>query len=134
MNSAKQKQIVLKEMKKIYYENISPRSDWMGYLITEENKPSYHHIVKREELKRNNESEDATVENGAYLGKISHEMLHQIELIDHDLYVCWNDLFLIINRMGIYPIPDVWDMIYNLREISENLIIEHKNSKNQIKK
>jgi hypothetical protein len=101
----------------------------MGYLITEENKPSYHHIVKAEELKKNNESDEATIENGAYLGKVSHEMLHQIELLDHDLYESWNYLFLIINRMGIYPIPDVWKMVYNLRDISENLLYNDKNSK-----
>ena len=47
MNKAKQRQIVLKEMKKIYYKDISTRYDWMGYLITEDNKPSYHHITKR---------------------------------------------------------------------------------------
>jgi len=125
----KNKQDVLKRMRSIYYGNISPRYDWMGYLITEENKPSYHHIVKAEELKKNNESDEATIENGAYLGKVSHEMLHQIELLDHDLYESWNYLFLIINRMGIYPIPDVWKMVYNLRDISENLLYNDKNSK-----
>ena len=125
----KNKQDVLKRMRSIYYGNISPRYDWMGYLITEENKPSYHHIVKAEELKKNNESDEATIENGAYLGKVSHEMLHQIELLDHDLYESWNYLFLIINRMGIYPIPDVWKMVYNLRDISENLLYSDKNSK-----
>lgn len=125
----KNKQDVLKRMRSIYYGNISPRYDWMGYLITEENKPSYHHIVKAEVLKKNNESDEATIENGAYLGKVSHEMLHQIELLDHDLYESWNYLFLIINRMGIYPIPDVWKMVYNLRDISENLLYNDKNSK-----
>jgi len=125
----KNKQDVLKRMRFIYYGNISPRYDWMGYLITEENKPSYHHIVKAEELKKNNESDEATIENGAYLGKVSHEMLHQIELLDHDLYESWNYLFLIINRMGRYPIPDVWKMVYNLRDISENLLYNDKNSK-----
>ena len=129
----KNKQDVLKRMRSIYYGNISPRYDWMGYLITEENKPSYHHIVKAEDLKKNNESYDATVENGAYLGKVSHEMLHQIELLDHDLYESWNYLFLIINRMGIYPIPDVWNMVYNLRDVSEKLLYEYKNSKSLTK-
>ena len=84
MNKAKQRQLVLKEMRKIYYPGMLNRVDWMGYLITDDNKPSYHHIVKREELAEANQPIDATVENGAYLGKRSHEMLHQIELIDHD--------------------------------------------------
>lgn len=133
MNCAKQRQLILKKMKYIYYKDISKRIDWMGYLITEDNKPSYHHIIKKEELKRINESIDATVENGAYLGKRSHEMLHKIELIDHDLYECWNDLFLIINKMNIYPIKDVWNMVFKLRDLSEKVINEHKKSKSLTK-
>ena len=133
MNCAKQRQLILKKMKYIYYKDISKRIDWMGYLITEDNKPSYHHIIKKEKLKRINESIDATVENGAYLGKRSHEMLHKIELIDHDLYECWNDLFLIINRMNIYPIKDVWNMVFKLRDLSEKAINEHKKSKSLTK-
>ena len=133
MNCAKQRQLILKKMKYIYYKDISKRIDWMGYLITEDNKPSYHHIIKKEELKRINESIDATVENGAYLGKRSHEMLHKIEIIDHELYECWNDLFLIINRMNIYPIKDVWNMVFKLRDLSEKAINEHKKSKSLTK-
>lgn len=133
MNCAKQRQLILKKMKYIYYKDISKRIDWMGYLITEDNKPSYHHIIKKEELKRINESIDATVENGAYLGKRSHEMLHKIEIIDHELYECWNDLFLIINRMNIYPIKDVWNMVFKLRDLSEKTINEHKKSKSLTK-
>ena len=133
MNCAKQRQLILKKMKYIYYKDISKRIDWMGYLITEDNKPSYHHIIKKEELKRINESIDATVENGAYLGKRSHEMLHKIEIIDHELYECWSDLFLIINRMNIYPIKDVWNMVFKLRDLSEKTINEHKKSKSLTK-
>lgn len=133
MNCAKQRQLILKKMKYIYYKDISKRIDWMGYLITEDNKPSYHHIIKKEKLKRINESIDATVENGAYLGKRSHEMLHKIELIDHELFECWNDLFLIINRMNIYPIKDVWNMVFKLRDLSEKAINEHKKSKSLTK-
>ena len=133
MNKAKQRQLVLKAMRQIYYGDMTTRYDWMGYLITEDNKPSYHHIVKREELLRQGESIEATVENGAYLGKRSHEMLHEIELIDHDLFECWNDLFLMINRMNIFPVNHVWEMIFNLKEISEDVLNEHKSSKRYTK-
>ena len=134
MNKAKQRQLVLKSMRKIYYGNTSYRYDWMGYLITDDNKPSYHHIVKREELAEANQPIDATVENGAYLGKRSHEMLHKLELIDHDLYECWNDIFNLIANMKVQPVQDVWDTIFKLREISENTLIEHKKSKSKINK
>lgn len=126
-------QMVLKEMKLIYYNNEKYEIDWMGYLITEENKPSYHHIKKIEEIKKENKDYKATLENGAYLGKISHQKLHEIEMIDYDLYICWNDLFKLINNMGIYPIDDIWDTIYKLQEITEKEIKEHKNSKRLIK-
>ena len=133
MNYAKKRQQVLKEMKNIYYKDMASRLDWMGYLITEDNKPTYHHIIKREELIRNEKDYDATIENGAYLGKRSHEMLHEIELIDHDLYECWNDLFLAINKMAIYPVEHLWKTVFYLRDLSEKTIIEHKKSKSLIK-
>ena len=133
MNKAKQRQLVLKAMKKIYYNDMSTRYDWMGNLITEDNKPSYHHIVKREELLRQGESIEATVDNGAYLGKRSHELLHRIEQIDYDLYICWNDLFLMINRMGCFPPNHVWELIFHLKDITNDVINEHKSSKKLIK-
>lgn len=129
MNKAKIRQMVLQQMKEIYYKGVIARYDWMGYLITEDNKPSYHHIVKREDLLKQGESIEATVENGAYLGKKSHEMLHQIEQLDPELYECWNDLFLMINKMRIYPIQDVWEMIYQLRWLSEQVINEANRGK-----
>ena len=53
---------VMKEMLDIYYpkeyQSGEKYIDWMGYQIDEENYPSYHHIEKREELKRKGESID----------------------------------------------------------------------------
>ena len=108
MNGSRHNNEILKKMRTIYYKDISPRYDWMGYLITEDNKPSYHHIVKAEELKKNEESYDATVENGAYLGKRSHELLHMIEQLDDDLYESWNSIFQVINEGKQYPNEDMW--------------------------
>ena len=59
---------VLKRMRKIYYYEGKEYIDWMGFKITEENKPSYHHIVKKEVLKKEQENFDATIENGAGTG------------------------------------------------------------------
>lgn len=129
MNKAKMRQLVLQEMREIYYKGVINRYDWMGYKITDENYPSYHHIVKREELLKEGKSIDATIENGAYLGKKSHEILHEIEKLDPELYICWNDLFLMINKMGIYPIHDVWEMIYHLRTLTEEVLNESKRGK-----
>ena len=133
MNGSRNNQEILKKMRTIYYKDISPRYDWMGYLITEDNKPSYHHIVKAEELKKNEESYDATVENGAYLGKRSHELLHMIEQLDDDLYESWNNIFQVINEGKQYPNEDMWKMVYYLRKQTEELIDKHKKSKSLIK-
>ena len=117
---------ILKQMKKIYYSKNNEYIDWMGFKITEINKPSYHHITKAEDLRKNNESDIATIDNGAYLGKKSHELLHKIEYLDKELYDSWNYLFLIINKMKTYPIDDVLKIIFDLQEKSINLV-EEKN-------
>ena len=133
MNKAKQRQLVLKLMRQIFYRELTNRYDWMGYLITEDNKPSYHHIVKREELIKKGEDIAATVENGAYLGKKSHEFLHKIEQFDYDLYVCWNDLFLMINNQKEYPHEHLWKVINYLKEESEKRYNEYLSNKRLIK-
>ena len=112
---------VLHDMRKIYYREDTPYIDWMGYKITDENKPSYHHIEKKEDLKKEEKDPTASVENGAYLGKKSHELLHRIEIVDKDLYDSWNYLFLVINRMKCYPIEDLWKMVDILRQKTEEL-------------
>lgn len=118
---------VLHKMKEIFYEKKTNNLDWMGNLITEKNKPSYHHIEKAEELRKNNESDIATIDNGAYLGKISHEQLHRIELLDLDLYIAWNELFREINNKKTYITEDLWKRIFELKEITDK--IDKKNNK-----
>ena len=120
-NRSEINQLILHKMRKIYYPNNSEYIDWMGYKITEDNKPSYHHIEKKEILKRLKKNTSACIENGAYLGKHSHELLHRIEIVDKDLYESWNYLFLVINKMKTYPINDIWEMIYKLQKQSEEL-------------
>lgn len=126
--------IILQELKKEFYPEGSKYVDWMGYPITNKNKPSYHHIEKACELRDKHKDDTATKENGAILGKKSHELLHQIEYIDHDLYECWNYLFLVINRMGVYPIDDVWKMIMTLREKTQKLLYNKEKTLELIKK
>ena len=107
---------ILKQMKKMYYPKGTNYIDWMGFKITEDNKPSYHHIEKAENLRKQNENDDATMENGAYLGKRSHELLHRIEEKDKDLYDSWNYLFSVINKMKTYPTDDIWKIVYELQD------------------
>ena len=128
MREIDNKRDVLHKMKKIYYPKDKPYIDWMGFKITDINVPSYHRIEKAEDLRRKDESDRATVENGAYLGKKSHELLHHIEYLDKDLYVSWNYLFSLINKMGIYPIDDVWKIVYSLQEMSIKVINDNKSN------
>ena len=132
-NKATIRQAVMKEMLNIYYPEDCRQGgkyiDWMGYPINEDNYPTYHHIEKREDLKRKGESIDPTVENGAYLGNQSHSALHYIEEIDKDLYYSWNHIFQVINKMKCYPIDDVLKMIKKLQELSEEAIDNHLNQK-----
>ena len=113
---------VLKQMRRIFYPKGFPYIDWMGFKVTEENKPSYHHIEKAEVLRKKNESDIATIDNGAYLGKKSHELLHKIEMIDRELYNCWNDLFLEINQLRQYPTDEIWEEVINLQDRSIKII------------
>ena len=113
-------------MRKIYYPKDKEYIDWMGFKITDENKPSYHHIIKKEDLKKDHENFDATVENGAYLGKKSHEILHKIEVIDIELYHAWNELFLLINKSKEYPNEDIWNIVYDLKNRSLDLLNDTK--------
>ena len=70
----------------------NPKKDWMGYNISKKNYVSYHHINE----KRNGGLE--TIENGAILTRTSHLLLHRIELLNYDLYLEWQLLFLDINK------------------------------------
>lgn len=118
--------VVLQEMRSYFYPKGSEYIDWMGYKITNENKPSYHHIEKACSLRRQNKSDAATVDNGAYLGKISHEVLGIVENQDPELYEAWNYLFMVINNMRIYPIDDVWKMVMSLQEKTEAIVSKEK--------
>lgn len=88
---------ILKMMRKLYYGNIralSPHLDFMGYEIDERNYPTYHHIMKASDLKKNDLDYSATIDNGAYLGDLSHNFLHEvIEKNDLELYDDWTSLF-----------------------------------------
>lgn len=36
---------------------------------------------------------------------------------------------MVINNMGIYPIDDVWKMVYNLQAKTESILYEENNKK-----
>lgn len=121
--------VVLSELINEFYPDDAKQIDWMGNPITNKNRPTYHHIVEARELKHQNKATTATKENGAVLGVKSHRKLNILETLDPELYECWNYLFLVVNNMGIYPIDDVWKMIYSLKEKTEKTIYPKSSSK-----
>ena len=106
---------ILQALLREFYSSDVKNIDWMGYPITNKNKPSYHHIESARELRHQNKDDIATRENGAILGVKSHRKLNILETVDPELYEAWQYLFMVINNLGIYPIDDVWKMVYNLK-------------------
>lgn len=122
MNKAVIRKKVMKEMKDIFYPEGKEYIDWMGNKLDDKNYPTYHHIEKREDLIKSGKDIDASIENGAYLGVISHQKLHDIEKINIDLYYSWNNLFRIINDKRCYMSEDILSMIDDLNKISNEVL------------
>ena len=116
----------LREMIDIFYPNDMLENetcyDWMGYEINEANFLTYHHITKAATLRSNNISDDATLDNGACLGNLSHSALHFIEKLDKELYDLWNDVFLLINKTRKLPDGEMMERIRVLQERSSKVL------------
>ena len=124
--SKKKSNIVLKQMRQIYYGSnvsaLSPHNDFMGYDINMINTPTYHHIRKASDQRANNESDQATVENGAYLGDLSHSSLHILEKYDAGLYDRWNELFLKIVELKDLNDKSIVEETKALQQKSEKVL------------
>ena len=122
MNKAVIRKKVMKEMKEIYYKDGKEYIDWMGNKLDDKNYPTYHHIEKREDLIKSGKDIEASLENGAYLGIISHQKLHEIEKINIDLYYAWNKLFRLINDKKCYMSDDILSMIDKLNKTGDEIL------------
>lgn len=95
--------------------------DWLNYKITQSNKLTFHHIVKK------CDGGKADIDNGALLTEIGHQYIHLIECRDRDTYITLNKLFKIINEQQTAPTEEQRRIIeYLLQEFER----EHKNDKN----
>lgn len=122
MKKSEIQKVVLQELLNTFMPESKEKIDWMGNPLTNKNKPTYHHIEKASELRKKHKDDSADVKNGAILGVKSHRKLNILETADPELYECWNYIFSVISAMGIYPIEDVWKMIYSLKEKTEETI------------
>ena len=132
-NSSKTNKKVLNELALYFYPNSNLNNstylDFMGAEFNSFNTPTIHHIVKASTLREKNENDAATIDNAAILGDISHQLLHQIELIDKDLYDEWNDLFLRINQSRKEFYDDFKDEILDLQFRSRLVLEEYEERK-----
>ncbi len=107
---------ILYEMFEIYG---NPTVDWMGFEVTKHNKITYHHIT---EARRGGLE---TIENGALLTKGAHSKLHEIELLDKELYDEYQYWFRIINDMRCKPSNEIMNIMYSLKK-RLNYTLENK--------
>ena len=124
---------VLKEMIGIFYPNDMLKKqvcyDWMGYEINDTNVLTYHHIAKASSLRSEGLSDEATIDNGACLGELSHAALHIIEKLDKEVYDSWNELFILINRSRKPLDEDMMEKIRKLEEASFQVIASEEEKK-----
>jgi len=133
----KKKQEIKKQVKEImisiYYplDNINSDKlvDWMGYPFDSFDDLTYHHITKASILRFSSKDDKATLQNGALLTDLSHQILHKIETIEPDLYELWNSIFILINKSRKYPSDDILDIVKKLQKVSEETIDEYNNKK-----
>lgn len=78
---------LLKLMLNIWEMNTT---DWLGY--TNEEKYSFHHIIKK------SQGGKKIIENGAPLHQSSHQYLHTIENYDLDKYIFLNKILKDVNN------------------------------------
>lgn len=71
--------------------------DWMGYRLTKDNRPTFHHIVKE------CNGGKRILDNGAIIGKENHTYLHIIEDKDLELYIYLNIILKQINEQRYMP-------------------------------
>lgn len=87
-----------KLMKDLYDAYILDGIDIFNYEASNQNKITYHHIIKVEDLKLLEFPTKKTFENGIALTKIGHSYLHLIEDFAPDIFYHLNQIIFINNK------------------------------------
>lgn len=89
--------------------------DFMGYIFSNKNQLSYHHLIVPKKY-----GGKATIENGAILRQnTSHDYLHKIEPIDREIFELITNRMIEMNRNGKLDVE-------NLRIIRDLLLYFEK--------
>ena len=92
-----------KIMEYLYDTYIYHDIDVFSYEATPENKVTYHHIIKKEELSLLGFPTKKTIENGIALTRIAHSYLHLIEDFAPDIFYHLNKIILLITKERRLP-------------------------------
>ena len=84
--------------------------DWFGEKITNINKLTKHHIIKREHGGENG------ISNYALLLPSSHKYIHYLEEHDPETFDYINELFLELNRSVAPPTKDYYFLIDRIKK------------------
>ena len=82
--------------------------DWLGDIITDINKLTRHHIIKKEDGGENG------ISNYALLTPKSHHLMNMLEEQEPDTYNKLNNMFLELNRSIQPPREEYYDRIRHI--------------------
>lgn len=113
---------VMRILSDIYLDN---GVDIFNYKVSPENKVSYHHIIKREELIALGFPTTKNLENGIVLSRDAHTYLHLIEDFAPDIFYHLNKIILLITKEYRLPNYEERSLIQILLEAFEYRMQEY---------
>ncbi len=114
-----------KLMKDLYDAYILDGIDIFNYEASNQNKITYHHIIKVEDLKLLEFPTKKTFENGIALTKIGHSYLHLIEDFAPDIFYHLNQIILLITKERRLPTLEERNLIQIFFEAFEYRMNEY---------
>ena len=90
-------------MKYLYDTYMYHDIDIFNFEANSKNRVTYHHIIKKEELKLLGFTTRKTIENGLALTTIAHSYLHLIEDFAPDIFYHLNKIILLITKERRLP-------------------------------
>lgn len=99
--------------------------DILNFKASKENKITYHHIIKVEELKLLGFPTKKTLKNGIALTRIGHSYLHLIEDFAPDIFYHLNKIILLITKEQRLPTKEERNLIEIFLEAFEHRMHEY---------
>ena len=113
---------IMRDLYDIYIEN---GIDIMNFEASKENKVTYHHIIKVEDLLLLGFPIKKTMENGLALTRIAHSYLHLIEDFAPDIFFHLNKIILLLTKERRLPTLEERNLIEIFLEAFEYRMSEY---------